>query len=233
MTQLNLLPDVKLEYLKAQRIRRLAIAVSILVSAAAIVLLVLLLSAELYQKHTLNDLNNDVTTKTSQLQNEPHINNVLTVQNQLNSINTLHNNEPATTKLFDYLNELTPTTVNISDLSIDFNGHTISITGAANSISNINQFVDTLKFTNYSLGKGTANAPAFSDVVLSSFGESSQADAGTPAASYSIAASFDPTIFNVTKNVSLIVPSQVTTRSSLENPGPLFVQAKTSNGGSK
>lgn len=224
MIQLNLLPDVKLEYLKAQKIRRLAIAVSILISAAAIALLVLLLAVELYQKHTLSNINNDVTAKTSQLQNEPHINNVLTVQNQLNSISTLHNNEPAATKVFDYLNELVPTTLNINSLAVDFNAHTINISGAANSVSDINQFADTLKFTTYNTGNGTKNTLAFSDVVLSSFGVNSQPVAGVPAASYSISASFDPTIFDVTKNVALIVPNQVTTRSSLENPGPLFVQ---------
>lgn len=232
MIQLNLLPDVKLEYLKAQKIRRLAIAVSILVSAAAIGLLILLLAVEVYQKHTLNDLNHDVAVKTSQLQNEPHINDVLTVQNQLNTISGLHSNEPAATKLFDYLNELVPTTVNIDSLAIDFNAHTISISGGANAISNINQFVDTLKFTTYTTGKDTANTLAFSNIILVSYGVSTDQTAGNLPATYSLTAAFNPTIFDVTKNVSLIVPNQVTTRSSLENPGPLFVQKAASSSSS-
>ncbi len=234
MTQLNLLPDVKLKYLKAQRIRRLTIVVAIMVSAAALGILILLLLAEVYQKHTLNNLNNDVAAKTSQLQGEPHINNVLTVQNQLNSINTLHDSEPAATKLFDYLNELTPSTVTISSLSADFNARSMEISGSASGINNINQFVDTLKFTTYSTGKNTANNLAFNNVVLSSFGVSSQGDSSSPASSYTIDLNFDPTIFIVTKNVALSVPSIVTTRSSLENPGPLFVKgASSSNGGSR
>jgi Tfp pilus assembly protein PilN len=232
MIQLNLLPDVKLKYLKAQRIRRLAIAVSILISAAAVALLVLLLAVELYQKHTLSDLNGDVASKTSQLQHEPHINDVLTVQNQLQSINSLHASEPATTKIFDYLNELVPTSVTVSSLSIDFGAGTINLAGNAGSINNIDQFVDTLKFTNYSTGSNTPNVPAFSDVILSSYGINNQQQAaGTPGASYSISANFAPTIFNVTKNVSLIIPSQITTRSSLENPGPLFAKSVATHTG--
>jgi Tfp pilus assembly protein PilN len=232
MIQLNLLPDVKLKYLKAQRIRRLAVVVSIIISAAAVALLVLLLAVEAYQKHTLNDLNHDVATRTSQFQNEPHINDVLTVQNQLQSINSLHASEPATTKIFDYLNELVPTSVTVSSLSIDFAAGTISLAGNANSINNIDQFVDTLKFTDYSAGKNTPNTPAFSNVLLTSYGINNQLQsAGTPGASYSISANFAPTIFNVTKNVALVIPSIVTTRSSLENPGPLFAKGVTTHTG--
>lgn len=235
MIQLNLLPDVKLEYLKAQKIRRLVIVVSVIVGAAAIALLVLLLAAEAYQKHTLDNLNNDVATNTSQLQREPHINDVLTVQNQLNSINGLHASEPAATRLYEYLNELVPTSVTISSLTINFAADTIDLAGGANSVANINQFVDTLKFTNYSTGKNTPNTPAFSDVVLTSYGVNNQPSSSTPPASYAINTNFAPTLFQATQNVALIIPNIVSTRSSLENPGPLFVQgtASSTSGGNK
>jgi hypothetical protein len=236
MIQLNLLPDVKLEYLKAQRTRRLAMAVSFIVTAAAVAILVLLLLVEGFQKHTLSNLNKNVASETSTLRSEPQINSVLTVQNQLQSINGLHASEPAANKLFDYLNELTPTSATISGLNVDFNAHTISITGNADALSTVDQYIDTLKFTTFNTGVHTANSPAFSSVVLTAFSlntsQQNQATVGASPASYTITSNFDPTIFNITKNVSLIIPTTVTTRSNREHPGPLFVKGEGPAAGS-
>ena len=55
MIQLNLLPDVKLEYIKAQHLRRLVLSVSVLVTLAAVVILMLLLVFDLAQKKNLSD----------------------------------------------------------------------------------------------------------------------------------------------------------------------------------
>ena len=149
MIQLNLLPDVKLEYIKAQRSRRLVFSVSVLVTIASVALLLLLLSVEGLQKKHLSDLNNDISSETSKLQNEPQINKILTVQNQLESLTALHAGKPAATRLFDYLNQVTPANVNITDFSIDFTKQTTTVTGTSDSLSSVNKYVDTLKFTTY------------------------------------------------------------------------------------
>jgi hypothetical protein len=221
MIQLNLLPDVKLEYLKAQRMRRLAIAISFIVTSAAVAILVLILIFEGFQKHTLTNINNDISTQTNTLQKEPEIDGILTVQSQLQNLNTLHGQKPAVTRLFGYLNELTPTPVTISNLAVDFNAHTISISGSADALNTVDQYVDTLKFTDYSTGSNSPNLPAFNTVILSSF---SLDNTTTPPATYTITANFAPAIFNIAQNVSLVIPNKVTTRSDLEQPGPLFVQ---------
>jgi Tfp pilus assembly protein PilN len=230
MIQLNLLPDVKLEYLKAQRMRRLAMVISFIVTAAAVVILVLMLSVEGFQKHTLGNLNKNIGSNTTKLKKEPQINSVLTVQNQLQSINGLHDSEPAASRLFDYMNELTPTTVNITNLNIDFNAHTVAITGSSVALSAIDQYIDTIKFTNFTTGPNTKDIPAFSSVILSSY---SLDNTTAPPASYEITANFDPTIFDITKNITLVIPSKVSTRSDIEHPGPLFVKASSAptNGG--
>ena len=225
MIELNLLPDIKLEYIKAQRIKRLLISISIITSVAAISLLVLLLLVETWQKHTLSNLNNEVATKTQQLKHKPHINDVLTVQNQLSTLNSLHQSEPVATKVFEYLNDLTPNSVTISSLSIDFNAHTIDLKGNAVNVSNINQFIDTLNFTTYSLQKGDKGFPAFNTIaIVNESQDTTQADTTNPAA-FSVTANYDPTLFDVTKNVTLTIPNKVTTRPSLENPGPLFIHS--------
>lgn len=217
MIQFNLLPDVKLEYIHARRVKYLIILGSFLVSAASIFVLVLLFTVvDVVQKKHLTDLNNDVKKYTSQLKNTPNLNKILTVQNQLSNLPTLHDKKPVTTRLFDYIGQFTPAQISISKLDIKYTDSTISINGAADSINTINTFIDTLKFTNYSIGDSTDTAKAFSEVVLATFGRD---DKG---ASYNINLKFDPAIFDSKNDIKLVVPKQITTRSETEKPTDLF-----------
>jgi len=232
MIELNLLPDIKLDYIKTQRTRRLVFTVSVLVTAAAVALLVLLLGVDGLQKKHLSDLNRDITSETSKLKGEPNINQILTVQNQLNSLTKLHASKPAASRTFDYLAAVTPATVSINNFSIDFTKNTINIAGGADALSSINQYVDTLKYTTYTSNNNKNGSPAFSNVVLSSFGLSGGQDK-SQAASYTITLAYDKSIFDITQEVKLTVPSVVTTRSGVQQPTDLFksAPAPVSNGG--
>jgi hypothetical protein len=222
MIQLNLLPDVKLEYIKAQRLRRLVLTVSVLVTAVAIVLLVLLLSVDVLQKKHLGDLNRNIASESSKLQGEPQINKILTVQNQLESLTALHAGKPAASRLFDYLNEVTPAQVSINNFSIDFTKQTSIITGTTDALSSINKYVDTLKYTTYSGGNKSGNSPAFSNVVLSSFSLNSNSKDSSQAANYTVTLSYDKNIFDITQKTTLTVPNLITTRNGLQQPTDLF-----------
>jgi len=221
MIQLNLLPDVKLEYIKAQRSRRLVTTIAVLASLVAIALLVILFSVDALQKKHLNDLKNDISSESSQLQHKPDINKILTVQNQLQSLTQLHDSKPAASRLFDYLNQVTPANVNINNFSIDFTQQTATITGTADALSSVNKYVDTLKYTKFTV-KDSNGSPAFNNVVLSSFGLDTGSQDKTQAASYTITLAYDKTIFDVTQDVKLVVPNLVTTRSQLDQPTDLF-----------
>ncbi|HVV66707.1 MAG TPA: PilN domain-containing protein [Candidatus Saccharimonadales bacterium] len=236
MIQLNLLPDVKMEYIKAERQRRLVTSVSILVTIAAIVLLLLLLSVDGLQKKHLSDLNKDIKSYSTKLENEPQITKILTVQNQLESLTQLHDQEPAAARLFTYLNQVTPSNVNITDFKIDFTQNTVSITGTANTLADVNKYVDTLKLTTFTTGTDSTPQPAFSDVVLSSFslnGSSTGGKSAQPAA-YTITASYDKTIFDITQNVTLVVPSGTPNRLGGSPSTDLFEPAPaTASGGTQ
>jgi Tfp pilus assembly protein PilN len=222
MIQLNLLPDVKLEYIKAQRSRRLVLTVSILIGAISIALLVVLLGVDELQKKQLHDLNNNISSETSTLQHKPQINNILTVQNQLESLTALHAVKPAAPRLFNYLNEVTPVQVSISSLSVDFTQQTITITGGADALSSINTYVDTLKYTSYSTTNSTQLSPAFNNVVLTTFGLNNSTQDKSQAATYTITLSYDKNIFDITQTINLTVPSLVTTRTQIDQPTDLF-----------
>lgn len=227
MIQFNLLPDVKLEYIRAQRSRSLVITVAIVVCVISIASLILLLSVDALQKKHLSDLTKDIQSETSTLQKKPDINTILTVQNQLASLTSLHDGKPAAGRLFNYLNSVTPAPVSITTLDVDYGQYTMTISGTADSLSSVNKYIDTLKLTRYRADKDTTDTRAFSDVVLSSFSLSSTADP-SQAASYTITLTYDKTIFDTTKVIVLSVPT-VTTRAQLQNPTDLF-KASTSGG---
>jgi len=225
MIQLNLLPDVKLEYIKAQRSRRLVISSAVIVSLVAIGLLVILLSVSGLQKKHISDLTKDIASQSHQLQQKPQVDKILTVQNQLESLTALHAGKPAASQLFSYLNQVTPTQVNITSFNVDFTVQTMTITGTADALSSVNKYVDTLKFTKYTTDASDASTTAFNNVVLTSFGLSSGSHDTTQAATYTVNLAYDPKIFDITQKVSLDVPNLVTTRSNVDQPGDLFKAA--------
>lgn len=219
MIEFNLLPDVKLEYVKTRRIERLVIAGSLLAAAAALVVFIfLLVFVDVLQKNHLSDIDSNIKTSSAQLQAMPSLNKILTIQNQLQALPALHDQKPVTSRLFTYMAQLTPAKATISSLNIDFTTHTLTIAGNADSLATIDQFADTLKFTTYTVS-GSHGAPlVFSDVVTT-------LSPGATSASYTITSVFNPVIFDGTKTVALTVPQITSTRSITEQPTDLFKQA--------
>lgn len=224
MIQLNLLPDVKLEYIKAQRSRRLIFSISAIVTIAAIGLLILLLSISALQKKHINDLSKDIKEGSAELKGKPQIDRVLTVQNQLERLTELHSDKPAVAKLFTYLDQVVPTQISVNNLNLDFETQKITVNGGADTLSNVNRFVDTLKFTKYRADGDSEGAQAFKDVVLTSFNLSNEQGGGgtSSPATYAIELTFDPIIFDTTKEIKLDVPSRTSTRSALTDSPDLF-----------
>lgn len=227
MIEFNLLPNVKLEYLKARRLKRVVIAVSFIIVSAAIGLFVLLiLFVDVAQKVKLDDLAKSTASAANQLTGNKNLNGILTIQNQLKTLPSLQAKEPVVSNLYGYLTQVTPNNATISTLSIDFTSNTISIQGSADSLNTITQFVDTLQFTTYNNGS-TTGKPAFTNVNLGTFsGPSSSSNSSS--ASYSITFNYDPVLFTTGNNVKLVIPSEITTRSILDQPNALF---KSNNSG--
>ncbi len=226
MIQFNLLPDVKSQYIHAQALKRSLVTVCVAISGAALAILILLIIVVyVFQRQQLNNVNKDIKTYSDKLQSIPDLDKILTIQNQLNSLPKLHSQKPVTSRLSGYLSQVVPDKLSISNLSVDFDQHTLVFSGSADSIVTVNKFTDTLKFTTYSTGDNNSQAPnAFSGVVLASFSTSNKG------VNYTINANFDSSIFDSSKVVTLTVPSLITTRSETEKPSNLFQeQGSTSN----
>jgi hypothetical protein len=201
MVQFNLLPDVKLEYVKTQRTKHLLTLVSIAVSALALgVLIVSIFSVDVVQKKSLHDLNNDISRYSTKLKSVKDLDKILTVQNQLGTLTNLHDQKPVTSRLFSYISQITPQQASLDKLTVDFTTNTITFGGSAPSLDVVSTYTDTLKTTTYKTDDNLSGH-AFSHVVLSAF---SRDDTG---ASFTITASFDPAIFQSQHTVTLKVPS--------------------------
>lgn len=234
MIELNLLPDVKVAYIKAKRLQRTVVGVSALVSAAAVLILVLFLVVTgVVQRNHLAHLNADIADNKKALQNVTDLSKILTVQNQLNKLPDLHSQKPAVSRLFGFMQQLTPSNVSVSTLTYKTDDQSLTIEGSAESLTAVNTYVDTLKFTNIKVtpeGDTQTTAKtglAFKEVVLSSFAVSNSPQPGKKV-TYSIQLKYDPDLFANNTVATLTIPEQITTRSETEKPAAIF-QTQPSN----
>lgn len=225
MVQFNLLPDIKIQYLKARRQKRVFMLGSTIAIVATASLLVLLVSfVFVVQRKSINDLNTDINAQTTELRSTPELDKILTVQNQLKALPDLHDKKAVANRLFGYVSQVTPADASIARINVDFIENTLTLTGSAASLEAVNVFADTLKFTTYNTADDKQEKTAFSEVVLTNFGRDSKI------ATYTITVKFDPAIFSELEEVTLTVPNIVTTRSEVAQPSALFQETETGTG---
>lgn len=236
MIQINLLPDVKLEYIKARRLKRTITSLSVIVSAVALAVFVLLfISVTVAQKGHLGRLEEDIQNHTKELEDMPNLAGILTVQNQLGALTTLHQDKPTASRIFTYIQQLAPTEASIDTWTVSFDEQTMTIEGHAVSLTAVNKFADTLKFTKFAVTTpdGTSDSiAAFSEVVLAELGVEESAEEGKPT-SYTITLKYAPEIFSNANDVKLTVPNQITTRSATEKPNNVFDAPTSEEGGTE
>lgn len=239
MVQFNLLPDVKLQYIKAERTKRTVVSLCVIIAGAAVGLFILFFTAvNVVQKQHMGNLNEDIDNYVKQLEEKPELSKILTIQNQLSSLSQLHSQKPVVSRTFTYIQQVTPQKASMESLTINFAEHTMMIEGSADSLATVNTFTDTLKFTTFNAetaGEQKSNIAAFAEVVLSDFSIASvTAGDVNKAANYSITLKYDPLIFNDASKVTLVVPSKVTTRSETEKPADIFQrQSDETTGGAQ
>lgn len=224
MIQINLLPEVKAEYVKAQRTKHMVVVISLIVIISCLVVLAILVStAFVGQKVQLNNAKNNIDENLKTVQSTKDLDKILTIQNQLKALTPLHVAKPVVSRIFTYLQQVTPSDVRIDTFTTNFTDNTIKIDGNADSVIAVNKFVDTLKFTTIApVPDGQEPKYAFSSVILQSFSTTDNE------VTYSIALKVDPELFNSeNKDIKLVVPVTVTTRSQTQLP--LFIPNKTPN----
>ena len=216
MIQFNLLPDVKLQYIKTRRIKRLVTLVSLAAGGASLALLALmLLTVHVVQKNHLRDVSTDIVVEMKKLTAVPDLDKILTIQNQLSSLGGLHDKKTISSRMLNYVQQVTPVKADIEKLDLDILAGTITFTGKADTLETANKYADTLKFATYATESKKTGKP-FSEVVTSI----TQSQAKTPL--FVIVCKFDPILFSSTEKPTLIVPKIISTRSETEKPAAIF-----------
>ncbi|MDQ3093599.1 MAG: hypothetical protein M3Q70_00270 [bacterium] len=217
MIQFNLLPDVKINYLKARSFKRRILSISLMVMAASVGLVMFVLFVQLGQKRHITNLTKDIEREKQAIESNENVNKILTIQNQLNTLPGLHEEKPITSRMFDYLFKLTPLDVNLQQAVVDVPQMSMTLSGSTDTstLETVNRFVDTLKFATYTTANSQESKKIFSSVAttLSRTNDKS---------SFQIVAIYDPAILDAKETVTIAIPQIISTRSETEKPTQLF-----------
>lgn len=149
MIELNLLPDVKKEFIKAQRTRNAVISGSILATiGAGIVIAVLATTVYIGQQAVIAVQTDSIKKKENELKSKPEIDKYLTVQNQLKHIDELHNSKYTYSRAFTYLQQLNPAQPNnvaLRTVKLNKEVNTLEITGTARNFEALSVYKTTLE----------------------------------------------------------------------------------------
>lgn len=153
MIEINLVPDVKQELLRAERVRTSVISLAVLIGAGAIGVVVLLAIWVFGVQFTHGLLvDNTIKEKNAEIAKVDDLSNTLTIQNQLQALPTQHSAKSMDSRLFSLLttiNPPAPNEVNVTSLALDAVTKTITIEAQArNAYPALEAFRKTITATN-------------------------------------------------------------------------------------
>ncbi len=220
MISLNLLPDIKKEYLKSQRMKQLFVTGAFLISMVAIGS-VLLMSTYVFgvQKLTIANEQSSIDANIAVLADTEDLDKILTVKNQLESLPSLHESKVAVSRLFDFIKVLTPDSITLNEVKVDFENQSIAIKGTGDDFKSINTYVDSLKNASFIYNGNEDSTMAFSSVVLDTIAVSKNEESS----SFKLVLDYETTIFsNYIEGLKLTVPNITSTQSETERPKSIF-----------
>jgi len=231
MIEINLIPDVKRELIKAQRIRSTVIAGSILVGTISIAV-VTMLAIYVFTVQTVRSSLADTAIKqgSDKLTSVEDLSKTLTIQNQLTKINDLNDGKKIDSRIFDLLRAIippSPNDVQISNLTVDSDAGLITIEGqASNSYAAVEVFRKTIegaqiKFTDASGVQQAITLASSVSTSNTSYGEDSS---GEKVLRFTISFVYTEELFSpISKNLSIVIStSGNATDSYLGVPKSLF-----------
>lgn len=135
MIEINLIPNVKLELIKAQKTRTKVIAGAVITSVVSISLVVLL-GIYIYGIQTVRGVlaDSEIKKQAATLSEVDDLSKILTIQNQLTKITSLNESKIISSRVFDMLQKIippSPNDVQLSTVLVDPDSTTITLDGQA------------------------------------------------------------------------------------------------------
>lgn len=235
MIQLNLLPDIKKEYINAQKTRAVVMSTSILVTLGAVGLSVLFyVYVTFLQQLQITLASNDIKSKTSQLSGVQDLDKYLTIQNQLAALPGLHATKGIYSRLFSFMPVLNPNSPNnivLSQVQVTGANNIVSFTGSTASFESLNIFVDTLRNAQVSYKDVSGNAQT-SKIFDTVFVQSSAIDksTGSPTVAFTVRATYLDVVFDARNTgMTASIPNIQTSQSVTGSP-KLFSSSASKGG---
>lgn len=173
MIEINLIPDVKYELLRARRMRAAVVSFSIFTMIAGGAVLILLSSYAFGVQGLINaQSDNAIESEYKKLSGVDDLSKTLTIQNQLTQLSQLQAKTPQNSRLFDLLNAIVPTdknSVSISTLKLDNEEKTITMDAeASNGYEALEVFKKTIAETKFFYMDEASEKDEFKDVLVAS-----------------------------------------------------------------
>ena len=230
MIEINLVPDVKQELIRAQRERTSVISIAILVGLAAIgvvVLLAIWVFVIQAARGAISD--NAIKDESQKLAQVEELSNTLTIQNQLSKLPAMHDNKSIDSRVFDVLTTINPTapnTIAITNLTLDSATKTITIEAqAASGYPALEVFKKTINATTFEF---TENGERQSVPLASQMSDSDRSygdDAsGATVLRFTLAFVYPDQLFSRTaENATIVAPDRTNVTDSFVGvPNSLF-----------
>lgn len=148
MIEINLVPDVKQELIKAERVRSVVISTSILAGIIALGIVGVLAAYVFGVQSVRSALDDDAIKKGgAQLASVEDLSKVLTIQNQLSKISELNSQKKIDSRIFEVLLAVIPPAPNdiqVSSLLIDAANSRISLEGQTPTYDTLEVFKKTI-----------------------------------------------------------------------------------------
>lgn len=128
MIQINLLPDVKLEFIRMRRMRRLVIMIGIVVVSVSIII-TSLVTFNFYsvKQATIKTQGKQIEDAIGAIRTEENLQKILTAKQSIATLNEIHKEKWVAGNTIFYINDILLDEVGLDGYSFDFNANTFSL----------------------------------------------------------------------------------------------------------
>lgn len=135
--EINLVPDVKAQMIRMQKIRNVMFFICIVIAIASVSTALVLGSIKGAQDITMAGQDSHMSNLSSKILEYKELPEFLTIQNQINGISKIEDNQKVLSRAVSFLNALIPNEgdkIEVSELSIDLATTTLSFDAQANAL---------------------------------------------------------------------------------------------------
>lgn len=143
MYEINLVPDVKSEMIKAQKTRNLVLFICIAVTAVAVGVILILLGIKGGQDIAMTNQDKKLATMSEKLMGYDEIDEFLTIQDQLSKLSSISDNKKVLSRVFNILEVMLPKgadKISLSELTINLDDNQLTFEGQADA--GVEPFID-------------------------------------------------------------------------------------------